>query len=407
MGGWKPGKYLKKIGKGIKKVVKKIGRRIKKVAKGLSKAFGKLGVLGQIGLMFIPGVGQILSGMLGTIGQGAATFITNTFGAVGTAAVNGFKAIIGGVKAASGAMNKVFSSVTDAVMGGVDWITKTVSGGKFNTVGDAFDGFKSWVQDTGNKIFKTDPTATTTSDLLVDAPTITGDESNLFKEGTFELKDTPTLSERLQTSVENISTDIPTDSILSKTKTYNVADQKVINQIKELSDYPNIQESLTSKLSPEGKVMYDSSPTYTPPSVEESVKRMTERVQTDVKSGKMSYDVKNVAKENNNVFDKIVSKGVDEVKSGMTQGLRDKGRELVTGKPPVPNYVTNNTPDWLSTMSVGGLDSNVVAQTDFALQQRGGLYGSTGGTISSFGQEFIQNYGQNDPYTTVMRSLMT
>jgi len=379
MGGWKPGKYLKKIGKGIKKVVKKIGRGIKKVAKGLAKAFGKLGVLGQIGLMFIPGVGQILAGMLGTIGQGAAAFITNTFGAVGTAAVNGFKAIIGGVKAASGAMNKVFSSVTDAVMGGVDWITKTVSGGKFNTVGDAFDGFKSWVQDTGNKIFKTDPTATK-SDFLLDNI----DESNF-------------------TEITHGSG----DSILSKTKTYNVADQKVINQIKELSDYPNIQESLTSKLSPEGKVMYDSSPTYTPPSVEESVKRMTERVQTDVKSGKMSYDVKNVAKENNNVFDKIVSKGVDEVKSGMTQGLRDKGRELVTGKPPVPNYVTNNTPDWLSTMSVGGLDSNVVAQTDFALQQRGGLYGSTGGTISGFGQEFIQNYGQNDPYTTVMRSLMT
>tara|TARA_R100000988_G_scaffold103764_1_gene84852 strand:+ start:551 stop:1690 length:1140 start_codon:yes stop_codon:yes gene_type:complete len=378
--GWKPGKYLKKIGKGIKKVVKKIGRGIKKVAKGLSKAFGKLGVLGQIGLMFIPGVGQILSGMLGTIGQGAATFITNTFGAVGTAAVNGFKAIIGGVKAASGAMNKVFSSVTDAVMGGVDWITKTVSGGKFNTVGDAFDGFKSWVQDTGNKIFKTDPTATK-SDFLLDNI----DESNF-------------------TEITHGSG----DSILSKTKTYSAADQNILDNVSQYKEkgLSNLADDSLKNLSPEGKVMYDSSITTPSPKSDFLLDNIDESKVTQIThSG--GDAVKNVAKENNNVFDKIVSKGVDEVKSGMTQGLRDKGRELVTGKPPVPNYVTNNTPDWLSTMSVGGLDSNVVAQTDFALQQRGGLYGSTGGTISGFGQEFIQNYGQNDSYTTVMRSLMT
>ena len=50
--GWKPGKYLKKAWKGVKKVVKKIGRGIKKVAKGFMKAIGKLGVVGQLGLMF-------------------------------------------------------------------------------------------------------------------------------------------------------------------------------------------------------------------------------------------------------------------------------------------------------------------------------------------------------------------
>ena len=50
---------LGKIFKGIKKVVKKIGRGIKKVAKKVGKFVGKiiepfqkLGIVGQIGLMF-------------------------------------------------------------------------------------------------------------------------------------------------------------------------------------------------------------------------------------------------------------------------------------------------------------------------------------------------------------------
>lgn len=379
MGGWYPGKYLKKAFKSVKGAVKKIGRGIKKVAKGLAKAFGKLGVLGQIGLMFIPGVGQVLSGMLGTLGKGAATFITNTFGAVGTAAVNGFKAIMGGIKAASGAMKNVYSSITDAVMGGVDWITKTVSGGKFNTFGDAFDGFKSWVQDTGNKIFGTEPT-TTKPDFLLD-----------------------NLDESRVTEITHGSG----DSILSKTKTYSAADQNILDTVSQYKEkgLSNLADDALKNLSPEGKAMYDSSITVTPPKSDFLLDNLDESRVTQITHGGDDV-VKKVAEESNNVFDDIVSLGVDEVKSGITQGLKDKGRELVTGKPPVPNYITNNTPDWLSTMSMGGFNSDLVAQTDFALQQRGGLYGATGGTISSFGQEFIANYGKNDPYTTVMRSLM-
>ena len=56
---------------------------------------------------------------------------------------------------------------------------------------------------------------------------------------------------------------------------------------------------------------------------------------------------------------------------------------------------------------VSALDSNVVNSTDFALQQKGGMYGSNGQTIASFGQEFSRNFLYDDPYKKVMASLAT
>ena len=62
--------FFKKIFKGVKKVFKKIGRGIKKVVKGVGKFMNKIGIVGQIALMFIPGIGPMLSTMFK--GMGAA-----------------------------------------------------------------------------------------------------------------------------------------------------------------------------------------------------------------------------------------------------------------------------------------------------------------------------------------------
>ena len=363
--------FLKKIFKGIKKVVKKIGKGIKKVAKGLSKAFGKLGILGQIGLMFIPGVGQILSGMLGTMGAGVANFVSTTFGAVGKAAVGGFKAIMGGVKAAAGAMGKVFGTVTDAVMGGVNWITNTVSGGKFKTLGNVFDGFAGWVQDTGKKIFGTPTTSDVVSDAIV--PDI------IAGPGKGEIK-------------SKLISELPVDaSLLSpSTPTYSSVDQSILAKMDKYSGTEgglDLKDTLYGQLSPEGKDIFDSS----------EGKAIVEEVAVS--------SVEDAAKNANSTWDKIVTKGKEELLTGVTSGIQQKGRELVTGKPPTPNYVNNYVPDWMSEMSA--FDSNVVNSTDFALQQKGGMYGSNGETIASFGQEFSRNFMQDDPYKTVMASLAT
>ena len=46
--------FFSKLWKGVKKTFKKIGRGIKKVFKKVGKWAGKLGVVGQIALSFIP-----------------------------------------------------------------------------------------------------------------------------------------------------------------------------------------------------------------------------------------------------------------------------------------------------------------------------------------------------------------
>ena len=45
--------FLSKGWKGLKKGVKKVARGIKKVVKKVGAAIGKLGIVGQIGMMFL------------------------------------------------------------------------------------------------------------------------------------------------------------------------------------------------------------------------------------------------------------------------------------------------------------------------------------------------------------------
>ncbi len=107
--------FFKKIFKGVKKVFKKIGKGIKSAFKSIGKFMGKIGIIGQIGLaLVLPGVGQILSGMLvgttpGVVGGLAGSL--QGMGAVGQAASS---FIQGAVKVASNT-GKFFSSITDGV----------------------------------------------------------------------------------------------------------------------------------------------------------------------------------------------------------------------------------------------------------------------------------------------------
>ena len=63
--------FLSRIGKGIKSAFKKIGKGIKSAAKFVGRAVDKLGIVGQIGLMFFaPGIGGALAKGLGSVTSG-------------------------------------------------------------------------------------------------------------------------------------------------------------------------------------------------------------------------------------------------------------------------------------------------------------------------------------------------
>ena len=141
--GWKPGKYLKKAWKGVKKVVKKIGRGIKKVAKGFMKAIGKLGVVGQLGLMFfMPYAMGALSNVFGNMIGAAGNWLSTTANAftsgssfIGKALGHTMSAIH---KIGSG-IGHVYSTITETISGAVNSFADATGLGKgFDAVGNFF-----------------------------------------------------------------------------------------------------------------------------------------------------------------------------------------------------------------------------------------------------------------------------
>ena len=89
--------FFKKIFKGIKKVFKKIGRGIKKGFQKFGKFMNKIGIVGQIAMMFIlPMVGNALvAGMSSMLGLQGVTGLSTLAGSAATAATATTAATVG------------------------------------------------------------------------------------------------------------------------------------------------------------------------------------------------------------------------------------------------------------------------------------------------------------------------
>lgn len=112
--------FLSKIWKGVKKTFKKIFKPIKKIFKSIGKFVNKLGIVGQIAMMFIPipGLGALFSG-LGAAGSKALGWLAGK-GAIGSAAAS----VIGSAAKFVGAVAKPFVNITKGVKGFFENITK-------------------------------------------------------------------------------------------------------------------------------------------------------------------------------------------------------------------------------------------------------------------------------------------
>jgi len=105
--------FLKKIGKSIKKVVKSIGKGIKKVAKKVFGVIGKLGPIGQLGLMFL-GVPPVLGNFFSGVANFAGNFIP--------------EAIKGAWTSIKTAGSGAWSSITEGISNGVDRVMNFTKG---------------------------------------------------------------------------------------------------------------------------------------------------------------------------------------------------------------------------------------------------------------------------------------
>ena len=108
-----------KIWKGIKKTVKKVARGIKKVVKKVGKTFGKLGIVGQIGLMFLMPYAM----------QGLSTF-WNGFGGFANKLATSqglgsqlFGKALSAVHTAGSMVGRVYTGITETINSAVDVVT--------------------------------------------------------------------------------------------------------------------------------------------------------------------------------------------------------------------------------------------------------------------------------------------
>jgi hypothetical protein len=121
---------LSKVWKGLKKTVKKIGKGVKKVFKKIGKAVGKLGIVGQIGMMFLmPYATSALGSFFGASGK-LATWSSKLLSKAGV----GSQALGHGLnlinKAGTFAGN-VYNSVSQTIGNAVDRVTNFAKGKGF------------------------------------------------------------------------------------------------------------------------------------------------------------------------------------------------------------------------------------------------------------------------------------
>jgi len=143
--------FLRKAGKKIAGGFRKIGRKLKKGLGKIAKAFGKLGPLGSIALSFIlPGLGNIagwLGNTLSAMGP-AGKFLVD----IGTKIYQAGSGFVQGVKSTIG---KVFNTVTGAVEGGMNAVSRGIGG-----AGEIGTNFRNFVSELTNGFIEKSELAT-------------------------------------------------------------------------------------------------------------------------------------------------------------------------------------------------------------------------------------------------------
>ena len=123
--------FLSKVWKGLKKGVKKIGKKIKKTFKSVMKGIGKLGIVGQIGMMFLmPYAMGAVGSLFGTAGK-LATWSTKLLGPN----ANFFQKVLGktleAVNVGGTWIKNAYTSVSTAITNGMDRVGNFFKGKGF------------------------------------------------------------------------------------------------------------------------------------------------------------------------------------------------------------------------------------------------------------------------------------
>ena len=149
-------KRFKKLGSSIAKRMRKIGRGVKKGFSKITKAFGKLGPLGQLALFFIlPGMGNVLTSWMGQFGSKVMSMLPSNFSSILTNVGGAIKK--GASFVYKNTVGAVYNTVSKALTAGIDMVTKPFMAPGSEGLATSF---KNFVSDTANKFSATPDTLT-------------------------------------------------------------------------------------------------------------------------------------------------------------------------------------------------------------------------------------------------------
>ena len=303
--------FFKKVFKGVKKTFKKIARGIKKVVKKVGKAFGKLGVVGQIGLMFL--MPYAMQG-LGTFWKGFGGFANKLATSQGVGSQIFGKAL-SAVHTAGNMVGRVYTGVTDTINSAVDLVSGKGSAAEFT---DSVKSIFSGPVDEAKSL-------------------LTGDKFTAFK------KEQALLDK--EKIVKNVVEGVDDVEKIPSVKDVISADSKEVK---------NFASDTASKLAELGK-----------DAVEEKAK---DKGIVDTIMDYGSQQVENVkdAIQNFDLGEEIVGGVTGGIKAGTKQKVAS---EIMDAKDPVYNSTSINIPSYMG--AAYGNDF-VSQQVDFTMQQQTG-----------------------------------
>ena len=300
-----------KIWKGIKKTVKKVGRGIKKVINKVGKAFGKLGIVGQIGLMFL--MPHMMAG-LGTFWNGFGQFASKLAGPGSSAIGQAFGKVLSSVHTAGSMVGKVYTGISNTISSAVDVVTGR------GTLGD--------LRASAESIFS-GPTDVLKNSFKPKVPT----DSPVVADALVEGKTIPTYEEiKIPTIQDAVNNRISQTQDQFKLDTANLLDPDM-----DLSKY--YADTTTAKVT------------------EEALNPFQQFIQGQGDKVKKAFTE----------FD-LGEQITGSITSGLTQGIEQKTVEQIVGKAPDPIF---NSTILKMTPLVSNMDkTEVVNGVDLSLKQQ-------------------------------------
>ena len=332
--------FLSKIWKGVKKGVKKIGKGIKKVFGKVMKAVGKLGIVGQVGMMFLmPYAMQGIGSLFGTAGK-LSTWSSKLMGPNSGFFKDALGRSLDAINKAGTWVGKTYTSVSSQISGAID------------SAGNFLKG-RGWT------------------------PTPDG---GWIGSGQLPGKDFDFQSAKLEDGkwIDKLGGE--------------ATGEQYMNRMKQLAGDSN----MTVKLNLDTVGMPDTS--YKPfdkGSLTQGFELDHNKYLTELSSKKNLTDVGDLGlldkmKKDWKEFD-LYDWSKNQIQVGATQGLQTGTRDLlshaITGGPDTPNYYTTNIPN---IMDIGRQsNANIFNEVDLFHSKKGNSWQATGMLTSAYTSDIL------------------